>query len=90
MSKRLVAIFSVLKVLRRVRDKDTWCEPSTWAAVATSVLSVGAVFFGLSDSEYDALLVGVLGLISSLAGIVLPEQSKSTTDDSENYGFGEK
>lgn len=88
-------ILASLRVLIRLRDPQTWREPSTWASTATAILSAAAIYFGLSESEYEALLAGVLGCISSVAGVLLPESreaapQKREDPEYENRGFGEK
>ena len=87
-------ILASLRVLIRLRDPQTWREPSTWASTATAILSAAATYFGLSESEYEALLAGVLGCISSFAGVLLPERGATTKGidphDLENGGFGDK
>lgn len=90
-------ILASLRALIRLRDPQTWREPSTWASTATAILSAAAIYFGLSESEYEALLAGVLGCISSVAGVLLPERGDASKksgdflpDSLKNGGFGDK
>src|SRR5574343_651076 len=77
-------ILASLRVLIRLRDPQTWREPSTWASTATAILSAVAIYFGLSESEYEALLAGVLGCISSIAGVLLPESREAAPQKRED------
>lgn len=74
MLKWLSVLRSVLPLLMRLKDPATWREPSTWSSLATAVLSAVAVYFGLSESQYEALLAGIVGAVSSVAGVLLPER----------------
>lgn len=74
MGKWLRLFGSVWPLLRRLQDPATWREPSTWSSLATAVLSAVAVYFGLSEAQYEALLAGIVGGISSVAGVLLPER----------------
>lgn len=87
-------ILKILPALVRLRNPETWKEPSSWASIATFILSVLAAYYGLSDEAYEVLLAGVLGAISSAAGVLLPERGATTKGidphDLENWGFGDK
>ena len=90
-------ILASLRALIRLHNPKTWREPSTWASIATAILSAGAAYYGLSEAEYEALLAGILGAISSVAGVLLPEQGDASKksgdflpDNLKNGGFGDK
>lgn len=74
MGKWLRIFNSIWPLLARLQDPATWREPSTWSSLATAVLSAVAVYFGLSDEQYETLLAGIVGGISSVAGVLLPER----------------
>lgn len=74
MLKWLSVLRSILPLLMRLKDPALWKEPSTWSSLATAVLSAAAVYFGLSEDQYKALLAGIVGGVSSVAGVLLPER----------------
>lgn len=95
--EKWLTILKLLPVMARLHNQKTWREPSTWASVATAILSAGAAYYGLSEAEYEALLAGILGAISSVAGVLLPERGDANKksgdflpDSLKNGGFGDK
>lgn len=80
MLKWLSVLRSVLPLLMRLKDPATWKEPSTWASLATAVLSAVAVYFGLSEEQYETLLAGIVGAVSSVAGVLLPERGGAVSN----------
>ena len=66
---KLVASF--LQLLSRIKDKETWDEPSSYLGVGFLLISVVLGYFGIDADIYKDTIMAVLtSIISTVIGLI--------------------
>ncbi|MER2529212.1 MAG: hypothetical protein ABTR07_14910 [Candidatus Competibacter denitrificans] len=72
--KWLKLLPAAVALLARLRDRRTWREPSTWAALAALLASAALLFFVGEYETFATQIAAIASAVAGLAGILLPEQ----------------
>jgi hypothetical protein len=72
--KWLKLLPATVALLARLRDRRTWREASTWAALAALLASAALLFFVGEYETFTTQIAALASAVAAIAGILLPEQ----------------
>ena len=78
--KWLKLLPAAIALLARLRDRRTWREPSTWAALAALLASAALLLFVGEYETFTSQIAAIASAVAGLAGILLPEQPLPPVD----------
>ena len=64
-------VVSFLQLFSRIKDKETWDEPSTYLGVGFLLISVALGYFGIDANDYkDTIMAVITSMISTVIGLI--------------------